>query len=69
MTSLGNKSERGSILREREANILAGGGVMGSGCGKWNCLLALVNPREGSQTSYRERDHRLCFSLKGGSHF
>lgn len=54
MASLGNKSERGSILREREAIILAGGGVMGSGCGKWNCLLALVNPREskkGSQTS------------------
>jgi len=54
MSSLGNKSKRGSILREREVNILAGGGVLGSGCGNWDCLLALVNAREskkGDQTS------------------
>lgn len=64
MTSLGNKSERGSILQEREAIILAEGVVLGSGCGKWNCLLALVNPRESKrQLNVLERDDRLCVLL------
>lgn len=62
MTSLGNKSEKGSILREREA--ITWQEVVGSGCGEWNCLLAKVNPRESKrQSNVLERDDRLCALL------